>query len=214
MLFDISPPISPALAVWPGDVPFGREVTADMRAGAAATSSVLRTTAHIGAHADAPSHYGLAGAAIDACNLDVYLGPCELVRLRVGPTTAVTPALLPHPPRAARLLLATGTYPDPTRFNEDFAALTVELIDELHARGVRLVGLDTPSVDLYADADLPVHRRLLQHGLAALEGLRLEHVPEGVYELIALPLKLVGCEASPVRAVLRPLPASDRRGDG
>ena len=75
----------------------------------------------------------------------------------------------------------------------------------LPVAGVRLVGIDTPGVDLYAAADLPVHRRLAEHGIASIEGLRLDHVLPGEYELIALPLRLVGCDASPLRAVLRPV---------
>jgi arylformamidase len=105
-----------------------------------------------------------------------------------------------------RLLIDTGTFPDPRTFNEDFAALSPALVDELHARGVRLVGLDSPSVDLFASKDLPSHQALLRHDMAILEGLVLAHVPEGVYELIALPLPLAGADGSPVRAVLRDLP--------
>jgi arylformamidase len=91
-------------------------------------------------------------------------------------------------------------------FTTDFAALAPELVDWLHERGVRLVGIDTPSVDLFDDAELVSHARCLAHDMAILEGLRLDGVPEGRYELIALPLALAGFDASPVRAVLRPLP--------
>jgi arylformamidase len=101
------------------------------------------------------------------------------------------------------VLVRTGTFPDPTVFHEDFAALAPELVDSLHARGVRLVGIDTPSVDPFDSADLPAHRAFLKNDMAILEGLDLSAVPDGVYELIALPLRLVGFDASPVRAVLR-----------
>ena len=101
------------------------------------------------------------------------------------------------------MLLATGTFPDPHVFNEDFAALAPELIIVLARAGVRLIGVDTPSIDPFASEDLPAHHTVLAHDLAILEGLVLTDVPEGVYELIALPLKLVGFDASPVRAVLR-----------
>ena len=102
-----------------------------------------------------------------------------------------------------RVLFATGTYPDPQNWNADFAALSVELIDFLHERGVITVGIDTPSVDLFESKDLPAHKAILRHNMAILEGLVLKDVPEGTYELIALPLPLVGFDASPVRAVLR-----------
>jgi arylformamidase len=104
-----------------------------------------------------------------------------------------------------RVLIATGTYPDPERFNDDFAALAPETVDLLAARGARLVGIDTPSVDLFSAKALVAHARFLAHDMAILEGLVLAHVPEGMYELIALPLKLAGFDASPVRAVLRTL---------
>jgi arylformamidase len=102
-----------------------------------------------------------------------------------------------------RVLFATGSFPDPETFNDDFVALSSELIVALHERGVRLVGLDTPSVDLFESRDLPAHQACLDCDLAILEGVVLAEVPEGIYELIALPLRLVGFDASPVRAVLR-----------
>src|SRR5438552_18881185 len=102
-----------------------------------------------------------------------------------------------------RLLFATGTYPDWQNWNSDFAALSVELIDFLHDRGVITVGIDTPSVDLFESKDLPAHKAILRCNMSILEGLVLKDVPEGTYELIALPLPLVGFDASPVRAVLR-----------
>jgi arylformamidase len=111
--------------------------------------------------------------------------------------------MLSGPIQAPRLLLATGTFPDPEQFNQDFAALSPELIDFLHEHRVILVGIDTPSVDLFDSKDLPVHKAFLRYDMAILEGLALRDVPEGLYELIALPLKLVGFDASPVRAILR-----------
>lgn len=205
MLFDISPPISDQLAVWPGDTPPRRSVLLDMANGANITLSSLSATVHLGAHADAPSHYGHPAPTIDQRPLDLYLGPCQLIRVPVAPRTRLTPAHLPGPIRAARVLFATGTFPDPHSFTEDFAALSPELIAALAAQGVRLIGLDTPSVDLFDSKELPGHQAALRHDLAILEGLVLKDVPEGLYELIALPLKLVGFDASPVRAVLRTL---------
>jgi arylformamidase len=126
-----------------------------------------------------------------------------VVRLQAERGRRIGPEAISWPVGARRILLATGTYPDPQVFNEDFAAYAPELVDALHEEGVRLIGIDTPSVDLFASKDLPVHRRCLAHDMAILEGLVLDGVPAGVYELIALPLRLVGFDASPVRAVLR-----------
>jgi len=204
-LLDITPPVTPDLAVWPGDTPPRREVLVDLEEGGNLTLSTLHATVHLGAHADAPSHYGRGAPAIEARDLDPYLGPCQVMRVPVRPGTRVAVRDLAAEVRERRLLLATGTYPDPRSFREDFAGLEPDLVDHLHAASVRLVGIDTPSVDLLASKDLPAHRRFLQHDMAILEGLVLAHVPEGRYELIALPLPLVGFDASPVRAVLRTL---------
>jgi len=203
VIYDISPAISPALRVWPGDSPPAREVLLDMKSGANLTLSTLRATVHLGAHADAPSHCAAGAPSIESRPLDLYLGPCQVVRVRAKRHTRVTPRDLQAPVMAPRLLLATSTYPDPTRFNEDFAACSAELVDHLHGQGVRLVGIDTPSLDLFESKDLPAHAACLRHDMAILEGLVLDAVPEGLYELIALPLPLVGFDASPVRAILR-----------
>ncbi len=204
-LYDITPPLDAALQVWPGDTLLRREILLDMDRGDPITLSTLHGTVHMGAHADAPSHYGFGAPTIEARSLDFYLGPCQLIRLRVTRGTIVRTADIPRPVRAERVLLATGTFPDPAQFNHDFAALDPALVDDLHESGVRLIGVDTPSVDPFDSTELPAHRAFLKRDMAILEGLALAHVPEGLYELIALPLRLVGFDASPVRAVLRSL---------
>ncbi len=203
MIYDISPPINSSLKVWPGDTPPSREVLLDMKRGDNLTLSTLHATVHLGAHADAPSHYGSDAPAIDARSLDLYLGPCRVVRVQIGRGERILPAAVPGPVGAERVLLATGTFPDPNDFNEDFAALSPEIVDRLHRDGVRLVGIDTPSVDLFQSKDLPTHKACLRHDMAILEGVVLRAVPDGIYELIALPLRLVGFDGSPVRAILR-----------
>ena len=167
------------------------------------TLSTLRATVHLGAHADAPSHYGRDAASIEARPLELYLGLCRVVRIPTRGAVRIPPASLPSTVNCERVLIATGSYPNPESFNEDFAALEPATVDLLHERGTRLVGIDTPSVDLFSARDLVAHGRFLAHDMAILEGLVLSHVPEGEYELIALPLRLAGFDASPVRAVLR-----------
>ena len=205
MLYDITPAVTAALAVWPGDTPPSREVLADLTRGDNITLSTLRGTVHLGAHADAPSHYGRDAASIESRSLDFYLGKCRVVRIPAARGTGIPPSAIPANLTAERVLIATGSYPDPYAFNVDFVALEPETVDLLHERGARLVGIDTPSVDLYSAKELVAHARFLAHDMAILEGLVLAHVPEGEYELIALPLKLDGFDASPVRAVLRTL---------
>ena len=205
MIHDITPPITAALKVWPGDTPPTREVLLDMKLGANITLSTLHATVHLGAHADGPNHYGRDAPGIDARPLDVYLGPCQVIDVRVGRASRISVADLAVSVQAERVLFRTGTFPDPTLFNDDFAALEPDLVHRLGDLGVRLVGIDTPSVDLFNSKDLPAHRAFLDRDMAILEGLALAGVPEGLYELIALPLRLVGFDASPVRAVLRTL---------
>ncbi len=205
MLYDISSPLSPRLAVWPGDTPVSRRVLLDLARGDWITLSTLTSTVHVGTHADAPNHYGHGAPSIEAVPLEPYLGPCEVRRVSVAPGTRITPEQMGGPARAPRILFATGTHPDRARWIRDFAALEPALVDRLHDEGVELVGIDTPSIDLVDSKDLPSHAACLRHGMAILEGLVLDAVPEGRYELIALPLPLEGFDGSPVRAVLRPL---------
>jgi len=206
MIHDLSPLVSTRLGVWPGDTVAEREVLAEVTEGNNYTLSTLRGTVHLGTHIDAPSHVLADGAAIHEVSLDAYIGPCQVLHLDVRHGQVMTPDDLPGRIMAERVLLGTGTFPDPNDWNTDFASCGAELIDFLAAEGVVLVGIDTPSVDLFHSKPLPAHHAAFGHGMAVLEGLVLTGVPDGVYELVALPLKLDGFDASPVRAILRTTP--------
>lgn len=212
-LYDITPPVAPGLPVWPGDTPYRAELSWAIARGDSVNVSALTTTPHLGAHADAPFHVEDEGAAIADLPLEPFLGPCRVVE--VPPEPLVLPEHLAgvdlgDPPR---LLLKTGSVPRPAAsddastpaFPERFSALSPELARALGEAGTLLVGLDTPSVDPFDSKDLPAHHALVAGGVVNLEGLLLADVPPGLYELIALPLRLVGLDASPVRAVLRTL---------
>ncbi len=214
-LYDISRTITPALAVWPGDAPFRYEHVLRRCDGASVNLTTLTLSPHTGSHADAPYHF-LDGAPHPAdLPLDPYLGPAYLVTLLrrsggIGPDD-----LAGHDLRGTRRLLIrtwVSDLPDET-WPEDFPYLTLELVDWLAEQGVILVGLDSPSVDAFDSTELPCHHRLWKHGMLHLEALRLAGMPDGVYELIALPLKLAGVCGSPVRAVLRELPPSGTTTD-
>ncbi len=205
MIYDITPAITPDLAVWPGDTPPTREVLLDMAHGSNITLSTLRATVHLGAHADAPNHYQRDGTSIEQRDLTRYLGQCQVIRVVAKPGERVSMAKLPTVIAAERVLIATGTYTPGNVFHKDFAALDPAMVEHLGRQQVKLVGIDTPSVDLYESKDLPTHQVVFKYDMAILEGLDLSNVPAGVYELIALPLRLVGFEASPVRAILRTL---------
>jgi arylformamidase len=205
-IIDISPVIDPTIAVWPGDTPFVRTVNLDMHDGGNLTLSDIRTTVHVGAHTDAPSHYDARGEDIGTRALHYYLGPCTVLHVENARGRRIVPADLEGKAiTATRVLLRTNTFPDPRAWNEDFASLSPELVDHLHARGVITIGIDTPSVDPFDDKVLEAHQALARHDMANLEGLVLSDVAEGRYELIALPLRLAGADGSPVRAVLRTL---------
>jgi arylformamidase len=203
-LIDISPLVDASIQVWPGDTPYGLTRNTDIAAGSNITLSEIRTTVHVGAHADAPNHYIAGGADIASRRLDYYIGRCTVLDVSAAGRRRIVAGDLGGKRIATqRVLLRTGTFPDHRRWNNDFASLSPELVDHLHALGVILVGIDTPSVDPFESKELEAHHALARHDMANLEGLVLEGVAEGEYELIALPLRIDGADASPVRAVLR-----------
>lgn len=201
--FDISPPVSSRIAVFPGDNGFTREVVLDFESGMNLEVSTIRTTVHVGAHTDAPSHYTSEGASIDARPLDLYFGACQIISVSLPPRERIRPEHLGGVTiTAPRVLFRTRSYPDADVWRDDFNALSPELVDFLADRGVVLVGLDTPSVDIADDKVLLSHQAIARRDLAILEGVTLERVTDGLYTLLALPLKLEGADASPVRAAL------------
>jgi arylformamidase len=207
-LWDISPSIDPATPVWPGDTPVSIDRVWRMEAGSPVNVGRLTLSPHTGAHADAPLHYDAAGAPIGAVPLDAYLGPCRVIHcLHAAPAVrpdALRAALANCPPR---VLLRTCRHAPQRHWDSAFCAVAPAAVDLLAEHGVRLIGIDTPSLDPQESKTMDAHHRIRAHRMAILEGLVLDDVPPGDYELIALPLKLATLDASPVRAVLRALPA-------
>jgi len=205
MLYDISPTIRPEIPVWPGDTPFEARLAWSIAAGASVNVAAVSTTLHLGAHADAPFHTEPRGEGVGDLPLERYLGPCRVVKVPAAPL--IEPRHVEGIDLASprRLLFRSDSVRDRRSFPERFTALSPELAALLGERGVLLVGMDTPSVDPFESKDLAAHHALARGGVAILESLLLDGVPEGTYELIALPLKLAGLDASPVRAVLRTL---------
>ncbi|HET7433367.1 MAG TPA: cyclase family protein [Thermoanaerobaculia bacterium] len=206
-LIDISPLVDATINVWPGDTPYSQTFNLEMSAGANLTLSEIRTSVHVGAHADAPSHYLAAGADIASRSLEYYLGRCNVFHIADSRGRRIMPSdVMQRNVTAKRVLFRTDSFPDPRRWNEDFASLSPELVEWLYARGVITVGIDTPSVDPFDSKALEAHQALARCDMANLEGLVLTDVaPDREYELIALPLRLRHADASPVRAVLRTL---------
>jgi len=205
-LYDISQPLSPALPVWPGDAAFRAEATWSHGPGCPVAVSRLTLSSHSGTHADAPLHYDPAGAGAGGLDLGPYLGPARLVDL-AGHQGPVKPQHVAHAlaPGVTRLLLRTYRRFPHQAWDSAFAPVAADTIRLLAAHGVVLIGVDAPSLDPEDSKTLDAHRAVRDAGLRILEGLVLDDVPAGDYELIALPLKLVGIDASPVRAVLRSL---------
>ena len=205
-LIDISPPVAARIGVWPGDTPYVQRLNLDINDGSNITLSEISTTVHVGAHTDAPSHYVADGDDISARRLDFYIGLCTVLHVIVERGRRIMPAdLAGKRVSAPRVLLRTGTFADHYNWNTDFASCSPELVDFLHERGVITIGIDTPSVDPFESKVLEAHHAFAAHDMAIIEGIVLDGVEEGEYELIALPLRLVGADASPVRAVLRTL---------
>lgn len=204
-LWDISPTVSSEAPIFPGDEPYSLRWTARLSPDCPVNLSAVTMSPHVGAHADAPLHYGNDEPSAAEVDLNAYLGPCRVIHaINCGPLIRIE-----HLQHAAanlppRVLVRCCKQAD-TAWNPDFTAYAPETVAWLAAQGVQLIGLDTPSVDPASSKLLPSHQQLLRLKLRVLENLVLDEVPEGDYELIALPLKLAGACASPVRAVLREL---------
>ena len=204
-IWDISPAVDERSEVFPGDTAYAQQLHFSLTPDCPVNVNRITFSPHTGAHADAPMHYANGEAAIGAVDLQPYLGPCRVIHcLDCGPlvqTAHIAHALDKLP---ARVLLRTAR--TASQSWASFTAIAPDTLALLAIKNILLVGIDTPSVDPATSQDLLCHHLLLKHNLRVLENLVLDDVPEGDYELIALPLKLVRADASPVRAILRELP--------
>ena len=203
-LIDITPAVAPGAAVFPGDAPYEVRQTFEISSDCPVNVTSVSLSTHCGAHADAPLHYDRDGAPIDRLDLDDFIGPARLIDGR-GSGALCAPAdiasQLADPP--ARILIRLADKLDPRRWPRGFRALAPETVAFLADRGVRLVGVDVPSVDPETSKALPAHQAFRRFDMRILENLALSEAEFGDYELIAPPLKLEGLDAAPVRAVLR-----------
>ena len=204
-LIDISRLLATGTACWPGDVPFSFRLGWKMSDGASVNVGAIETSVHTATHCDAPFHFSSAGATIEQLSPEVFVGPTWVIDVRNcdGNWQSRLEAL--NFTGTPRLLFHTGGWPDTTKFPDRIPAMEPELPDWLADRGVYLIGVDLPSVDPLDSKTLDNHHALGRRGISILEGLWLDEVTAGRYELIALPLKIVGADGSPVRAVLRSL---------
>ena len=204
-IWDISPVLRPGMPVWPGDSPFIHEPTSIIGPDCPVNVSRLSLSTHTGAHTDAPFHYDPNGAAMADVDLHAYLGECRVIHA-IGATCVELPHIrgqLNNVPE--RVLFRTYESSPTTLWDNRFASVSPEVIEALDGAGVRLIGIDTPSLDPELSTAMLAHNAVLKAGMAILESVVLNEVAAGDYELIALPLKIAGSDASPVRAILREL---------
>ncbi|MBY4598337.1 arylformamidase [bacterium BD-1] len=207
-LWDISPPVHAASPVFPGDTAYAQRWSAEIGPGCPVNVSSLTMSPHIGAHADAPLHYDPQGSAAGQLDLSPYLGPCRVIHA-IGVHPLILWSHLAHaaqrlPPR---VLVRTYERAPVDHWDPNLTAFAPETVEKLADAGVQLIGIDTASIDPASSKSLDSHQTIRRRQLRVLENLVLDDVPEGDYELIALPLKLMTADASPVRAVLRTLSA-------
>lgn len=205
-LIDISQPLRAGIPTWPGDTEFAFELASTREQGGSVNVGRLTMSTHIGTHVDAPFHFGDDGATVADLDPEVFVGPARVIGVDGDGGIGAGELDRQDLEGVVRLLIRTGSWRDRGRFPERIRYLEPDAAGSLAARGVRLVGVDTPSVDPLDSGELPAHNALLEKGIHILEGLVLDHVEPGDYGLISLPLPLRDADASPVRAMLRPTP--------
>lgn len=212
-IYDLTLPISPNLAVWPGDPPVQVVREMDVAQGDSFNLTRLNISAHTGTHMDAPRHFIQSGIPIDQLPLERLMGRVWVAEVEDGKTgerglvTAAVLESLAMPRDVTRLLLRTANSQHWTRlltptFDPDFVALDASAAAWLVQRGVQLIGIDYLSIERGDDESFPVHTTLLRAGVVILEGLNLAHIAPGAYHLIALPMKIADADGAPARVVL------------
>ena len=206
--WDISPPIRTGIPVWPGDTAYSESRNWAIGPGCPVNVSKFTMSTHTGSHADAPFHYDAGGRTVGGLDLARYIGPCRLIDA-TGAGQSIEPTKIAGrlDPAIPRVLFRTYAKAPIEHWDDGFTAIAAETIEAMAACGVVLVGTDTPSLDPQTSKTMDAHMAVKRNGLSILEGLVLDGIPEGDYELIALPLKLADLDAAPVRAILRPLAA-------
>lgn len=205
---DISRPVHPGMAVWPGDPPTRFVRVSDMATGDACTVTTITMCVHAATHLDAPSHFLPGGKDMTAMPLEAGIGEARVIGIE-NPVAITAAELAGHDiRRGERLLFQTANsarLAGPGPFAGNFVFVAEDAARYLAATKVRLIGVDYLSVGGFHDDGAATHRILLEAGIWLLEGLDLSGLSPGPVELVCLPLKLVGTEGAPARAVARPI---------
>ncbi len=207
-IFDVTVPFSSDLPVWPGDPAVSVEPARRIAAGGNCNVSEIRCSSHVGTHVDPPWHFDDQGARLNEVPIERWIGPCLVVAMpddvrRIEPAQ-LERAAIPH--GTERLLFRTSNArlwrPGKLAFDESYVALTPAAARWVVEHGIRLVGIDYLSIEVFDDVDHATHRILLSHGVLIVEGLDLTDVAPGPYQLICLPLKLAAGDGAPARVLL------------
>ena len=205
-IWDISQPLHAGVPVWPGEPPVALHRHATIGDGCPVNVGAIQLPLHAGTHGDAPLHYDRDGAAIGDCDLHAYIGPCVLIDVRHAcGRVEIADVDWAAIDGAVRVLFRTYERFPHDAWDSHFTAIAGDVVARLGAAGACLIGTDAASLDPEQSKTLDAHQRVRAAGMRILEGLVLDDVPPGRYELIALPLRIAGADASPVRAILREL---------
>ncbi|GHI01667.1 arylformamidase [Neobacillus kokaensis] len=200
---DISQPLDNRIAVWPGDTPFRYKVSWSKEESGSVNVGEITMSTHTGTHIDAPFHFDNDGKKVIELDVNLYIGLSRVVHLPKPSSIGIKELSGVELDGVTRLLIRTDAWADRSVFPAVIPEIEPELASYLAKKGVRLLGLDLPSVDPLDSKELTAHHELTRHGIHILEGLVLDHIDSGDYELAALPLSLVEADGSPVRAVVR-----------
>lgn len=202
---DISQPLNNDIATWPGDTPFSYEISWSKEDSGSVNVGKLTMSIHTGTHIDAPFHFDNDGKKVLDLDIHVYVGAARVIDVSGLESIGKKELERFKLEGVERLLLRTSSHGKAQEFPEKIPYLRADIADFLSSKGIRLIGVDVPSVDPLDDKELAAHHQLFKHGIHILENVVLDHVADGDYELIALPLALTDADGSPVRAVNRPI---------
>ncbi|PFH81175.1 arylformamidase [Bacillus cereus] len=202
---DISQPLNNDIATWPGDTPFSYEVSWSKENSGSVNVGKLTMSIHTGTHIDAPFHFDNDGKKVLDIDIDVYVGTARVIDVSGMESIGKKELESFNLEGVERLLLRTSSHGKANEFPDVIPHLRADIAPFLSEKGIRLIGVDVPSVDPLDDKELAAHHQLFKHGIHILENVVLDHVVDGDYELIALPLALTDADGSPVRAVIRPI---------
>lgn len=200
-IIDISMELNSQTPEWPGDHPFVYALSVTKEQSGSVNVGNFKTSTHLGTHIDAPFHYDDEGLKIEEMPLDVYLSTAQVVDLQG--MKEIGAENLPEPEKGVTtILLKSNTWQDRTAFPDTWPVFSEDIAEWMKSKNIRLLGVDVPSVDPEHSKELRMHQSMNKNGRYILEGIVLDDVEPGVYQLSALPLKITGADGSPVRAVL------------